>query len=90
MRSSLPQPFGVHAAAFQRTYKHVTGKTLAAERTSAHDELLGDRCSVQQQGKEEDVEQRQQITAPLLPDDLSSRDLPQLSDKLAFSLNVTR
>ena len=52
--------------------------------------MLGGRFSQRQQGQEEEEEQPQQIAAPLLPDDLSSRDLPQLSDRVAFSLNVIR
>jgi hypothetical protein len=63
---------------------------LAAEQLFAREEVLGGRFSRRQQGQEEEEEQPQQIPAPLLPDDLSSRDLPQLSDRVAFSLNVIR
>lgn len=71
-------------------FKHATGRKLArAYRTSAASVVAGGAVSQQQGFDGADSRQRISVEVPALPDDLSSRDLPPLSDALAFTLNVS-
>jgi hypothetical protein len=73
MRSQSPRPFGCGSAVFQRSFKLATGRDFPAwTMSNSHKEQHMSRA----------------IIAPALPNDLSSRDLPVLSDSPAFSMNV--
>ncbi len=90
LRCERPPPLGSHAPAFVHVFKHATGRKLArAHRTSAASVVAGGAVPEQQGVDGADSRQRMSVEVPALPEDLSSRDLPTLSDALAFTLNVS-
>ena len=90
LRCERPPPLGSHAPAFVHVFKHATGRKLArAHRTSAASSVASSAVPEQQGVDGADSRQQMSVEVPALPKDLSSSDLPVLSDALAFTLNVS-
>ena len=90
LRCERPPPLGSHAPAFVHVFKHATGRKLArAHRTSAASSVASSAVPEQQGVDGADSRQQMSVEVPALPEDLSSSDLPVLSDALAFTLNVS-